>query len=93
MTKDEAIQRFFAYNNIEYAPSHSYDDPRLESLTDNVSIWLNSIEEEDHDLFLRMLSCYNYLTNAEAVRRYKDAVELLQKSLSEQFIHISVSCL
>lgn len=88
MTIDQAVQNFYRYNKIDPQNLEWYNDTKIERLAEKVELWSNTFKN-DQNLFFRMLSCYTYLTNSEAVRRYQSAVEMLEKHLTKLAVDIN----
>ncbi len=86
MTKEEALQKFYECNHICAAEIFRYQDPLLSKLPQKIDEWLGSIQPEDHELFLRMLSGYTYVTNEMFVCRYGKAVDMLEERLRQHKI-------
>lgn len=81
MTKEQAIDAFFYYNQIDPVQISKYMDPKLEHLPEKVDQWLAIVEPSDRELFLRLLSRYTYLTNDASVRRYHEGIHILEEKL------------
>lgn len=89
MTKEQAIEAFFLYNQIDKEHISRYLDKKLEYLPEKVDKWLSIVDPDDQDFFLRMLSQYTYLTNEASVRRYDEDVTLLENKLEALGLSLS----
>lgn len=86
MNRTDALNLFFRKNGINYASASNVNDgnydKRIADLPNQVDQWLRQIDDTDHALFLEMLSCYTYLTEAQCQLRYVEILSKLQQDLS-----------
>ena len=87
MTKEDALLSFYNHNAIECSDINN--DGFLNTISDRIDTWLENIDRCDHDLFLRMVSKYNYITYTTAIHRYANAVSRLKKHLEHQGLLLS----
>lgn len=90
MNKEEALDAFFLKNGIDLARAMDVNDincdPVIISLPDQVDLWLSGIDEEDHEIFLELLSRYTYLTRAQCRQRYQEILDMLNARLKAEGI-------
>ena len=51
MTKEQAIEAFFLYNQIDKEHISRYLDKKLEYLPEKVDKWLSIVDPDDQDFF------------------------------------------
>ncbi len=85
MDKTEALTLFYQRNSIDISRASDKNDGnydlRIASLSNQVDHWLSNMKEEDHDLFLALLSRFTYLTEAQCQLRYDRILTMLQQKL------------
>lgn len=90
MIVEEALRIFFQDNKIVYEAvsdedSDSYDI-RLSRVNDKVIGWLSGFDEDDKNIFLKLLSKYTYITRSRIVKEFKSIIDSIVTVLSEQNI-------
>lgn len=87
MTKDDALELFYANNRINPQAIHPRD--RIADLPHKLDDWLLHIDPDDHSVFLEAFSRYTYLTQEACQNRFVQLIELLKIQLQKYAIELS----